>query len=96
MQGSLLAVSSPDQLATDTLPGLFSHVWAQDLSVYGATKAAVQTLSIMAAKELGQRGIRVNSVAPGVIPTDMSCGAFPPGGYEQMEAQTKQLTPLEH
>jgi 3-oxoacyl-[acyl-carrier protein] reductase len=42
------------------------------LSVYGATKGAVDTLVKHFASALGARGIRVNAVAPGVAETDMS------------------------
>lgn len=40
-------------------------------SVYGATKAAVSTLTKGAARELAPIGIRVNAVAPGITDTDM-------------------------
>lgn len=40
-------------------------------SAYAASKAAVSAVARSAAKELGPRGIRVNAVAPGVIPTDL-------------------------
>jgi len=40
--------------------------------VYAATKAAVIGMTTSAAKELGQFGITVNAVAPGVIDTDMT------------------------
>ena len=43
-------------------------------SVYAATKAAVETLTRYEAKELGARGIAVNTVAPGAIETDFSGG----------------------
>jgi 3-oxoacyl-[acyl-carrier protein] reductase len=42
------------------------------LSAYGATKGAVHTLVKHLASALGERGIRVNAVAPGVVETDMS------------------------
>jgi 3-oxoacyl-[acyl-carrier protein] reductase len=42
------------------------------LSVYAATKGAVDTLAKHFAFVLGARGIRVNAVAPGVVQTDMS------------------------
>ena len=42
------------------------------LSAYGATKGAVATLVTHFASALGERGIRVNAVAPGVVETDMS------------------------
>jgi NAD(P)-dependent dehydrogenase (short-subunit alcohol dehydrogenase family) len=43
-------------------------------SAYGAMKAAVETLSRYMARELGERGIAVNTVAPGAIETDFSGG----------------------
>src|SRR5258705_1951371 len=42
------------------------------LSAYGATKGAVGTLVTHFASALGERGIRVNAVAPGAVETDMS------------------------
>lgn len=42
------------------------------LSAYAATKGAVDTLVKHFAASLGERGIRVNAVAPGVVATDMS------------------------
>jgi 3-oxoacyl-[acyl-carrier protein] reductase len=44
------------------------------LSVYGATKAALDSFSRGLARELGSRGITVNSVAPGYLRTEMSHG----------------------
>ena len=39
--------------------------------VYSATKGAVIALTKSAAKELAPRGIRVNSIAPGLTQTEM-------------------------
>jgi 3-oxoacyl-[acyl-carrier protein] reductase len=44
------------------------------LSVYGATKAALDGLTRSLARELGSRGITVNGVAPGYLTTEMSQG----------------------
>jgi 3-oxoacyl-[acyl-carrier protein] reductase len=44
------------------------------LSVYGATKAALDGLTRGLARELGSRGITVNSIAPGYLRTEMSHG----------------------
>lgn len=43
-------------------------------SAYGATKAGVETLTRYLAKELGAKGIRANTVAPGAIETDFGGG----------------------
>lgn len=42
---------------------------------YAAVKGAVETLTLYMAKELGARGITVNTVAPGAIETDFGGGA---------------------
>lgn len=44
-------------------------------SAYGAMKAAIDSLSRYQALELGNRKIRVNSIAPGPIETDFGNGA---------------------
>ncbi|MEX0491676.1 SDR family NAD(P)-dependent oxidoreductase [Raoultella terrigena] len=43
-------------------------------SAYAAAKAAVEMLSVYMARELGGRGITVNTVAPGAIETDFGGG----------------------
>jgi 3-oxoacyl-[acyl-carrier protein] reductase len=47
------------------------------LSVYAATKAALDGFGISLARELGPRGIRVNIVAPGFLETDLSAPLSP-------------------
>lgn len=42
------------------------------LTVYAATKAAMDGFARSLARELGPRGIRVNSIAPGFLETDLS------------------------
>ncbi len=42
------------------------------LAAYASTKGAIDTLVTHFAVALGARGIRVNAVAPGIVPTDMS------------------------
>lgn len=42
------------------------------MSLYGASKAAIESYTRNTAKDLGHRGIRVNSVAPGIIDVAMS------------------------
>lgn len=54
------------------LSSLAAHASVGTLSAYAATKGAVDTLVKHFASALGERGIRVNAVAPGVVETDMS------------------------
>ena len=49
-----------------------AHTSFGTLSAYAATKGAINTLVLHFAAALGDRGIRVNAVAPGVVNTDMS------------------------
>jgi 3-oxoacyl-[acyl-carrier protein] reductase len=59
--GSVVLVSS-----------LAAHAVVGTLSAYAATKGAIDTLVKHFASVLGERSIRVNAVAPGVVATDMS------------------------
>jgi 3-oxoacyl-[acyl-carrier protein] reductase len=59
--GSIVLVSS-----------LAAHAAVGTLSAYAATKGAIDTLVKYFAAALGERGIRVNAVAPGIVATDMS------------------------
>ncbi|MDR3474721.1 MAG: SDR family oxidoreductase [Devosia sp.] len=61
--GRIINISSG--LTRLTLPGS---------AVYGAMKAAVETLTRYMARELGARGITVNVVAPGAVATDFGGG----------------------
>lgn len=46
-------------------------LYQPNYGVYAATKAAVEAMTHIAAKELGTRGITVNAVAPGPVATDL-------------------------
>ena len=54
------------------LSSLAARAVVGNLSAYAATKGAIDTLVKHFASALGDRGIRVNAVAPGVVPTEMS------------------------
>lgn len=54
------------------LSSLAARASVGNLSAYAATKGAIDTLVKHFAASLGERGIRVNAVAPGVVETDMS------------------------
>ena len=44
------------------------------IAAYGASKGAVEALTATLAVEWSQRGVRVNTVAPGYFPTELSAG----------------------
>jgi NAD(P)-dependent dehydrogenase (short-subunit alcohol dehydrogenase family) len=54
------------------LSSLAAHATVGNISAYAATKGAIDTLVKHFAVALGERDIRVNAVAPGVVETDMS------------------------
>ncbi|KAF2328081.1 SDR family NAD(P)-dependent oxidoreductase [Flavobacterium ginsenosidimutans] len=70
----LLPLLNDGSSIVNTSSGLARFSFA-GYSVYGAMKAAVDSLSRYQALELGSRKIRVNSVAPGAIETDFGGGA---------------------
>ena len=76
--GSIVTVSSMGAL--DGNPGK---------AVYGASKAALVTMSRVIANELGAQGIRSNCIAPGVIETDI-LQTMP----ESEVLKAKDLTPM--
>lgn len=77
--GRILNVSSG--LTRMAIPGF---------SAYAMMKAALETLSVYMAKELGVRGITVNTLAPGAIETDFGGGYVrdTPEVNEQLAAMT--------
>jgi NAD(P)-dependent dehydrogenase (short-subunit alcohol dehydrogenase family) len=61
--GSIVTVSS--------IAGVLTHRW---MTAYCVSKAAIEMLTRNAADELGGASIRVNSVRPGLVPTDLASG----------------------
>jgi len=60
--------------------------------VYSATKAAVDSITSVLAKELGERKIRINSINPGIVETE---GLHAAGIVESdFRKQTEKLIPL--
>lgn len=69
-----------------SIVGLRGHT---GLSVYSATKAALDGFTRSLAKELGPKGIRVNAVAPGYLDTEMSAALT-----AEQRARIVRRTPL--
>ncbi|NEJ73599.1 SDR family oxidoreductase [Rhizobium phaseoli] len=59
--------------------------------IYAATKAAVETLTAIMAKEMRGRNITVNAIAPGPVATDL----FLNGKSEELIARMAKMNPLE-
>lgn len=53
---------------------------------YAASKAAIDTMTIGLANEVGEQGIRVNAVRPGLIYTDMHADGGEPGRVDRMKS----------
>ncbi|WP_224388835.1 SDR family NAD(P)-dependent oxidoreductase [Pseudonocardia sp. ICBG1293] len=79
--GSILNIGSLD--SARAVPGM---------SVYAATKGAVDALTRVLAAELGPRGIRVNTLAPGGVETE----GIHASGFMGSDAETEMIgrTPL--
>lgn len=67
----MLARGSGHIVNISSIVGLSGY---RGLAVYSATKAALDGMTRALARELGSRGIIVNSVAPGYLRTEMSHG----------------------
>ena len=78
--GAIVNVSS--------IAGILTH---RMMSAYCVSKAGVEMLTRCAADELGEHGIRVNALRPGLVPTDL---AAPLAGHPLARANYESLMPL--
>ena len=81
--GSIVLVSS----AAARLGSPFEYV------DYAGSKAALDTLAIGLAKELAEDGVRVNSVRPGIIATDIHVSGGQPNRAERLGSGTRMGRP---
>jgi 3-oxoacyl-[acyl-carrier protein] reductase len=83
----LLAVRAAGPLLRDggriiNLSTLNTAIAGPAMVLYCASKAALEQVTAVASKELGPRGITVNTVSPGATDTDMLRGVNPPEAIE--------------
>src|SRR2546422_5194133 len=71
-----------------------SQVTPPSLSIYTATKSALDAITRVLAKELGPRQIRVNSINPGATATEGARAAGVIGVGSDFEKQMIAMTPL--
>jgi NAD(P)-dependent dehydrogenase (short-subunit alcohol dehydrogenase family) len=72
-----------------TMSSVSGLVGAPQRNAYAASKGAVDAMTRALAMELGEQGVRVNSVAPGVVDTDMwARNKALPGVVERVEDLT--------
>ncbi len=74
MQAIIVPMASQKGGAIINIGSVFGRVGGTGQSSYCASKAALEGMTRAAALELAQKNIRVNTVAPGFIDTDMTAG----------------------
>lgn len=90
--GAILAIQASLKLFGDTGGNIInissgaSRMPLPAASLYSATKAALDAITISLSKELGAKNIRVNSILPGATETEgaISAGVTAGSEYEQM------------
>jgi NADP-dependent 3-hydroxy acid dehydrogenase YdfG len=88
--------------AEDGLPADLVHVGSigahevfPNYGVYGATKAAVAHLTRNLRTELGPRGVRVKTIEPGLVRTELGSHVEHEAGRELLEQLLSQVEPIE-
>jgi 3-oxoacyl-[acyl-carrier protein] reductase len=76
------------------LSSVVSTLGIPGASVYSATKAAVNTITISLAKELGPKKIRVNAIAPGMVETEGTATMGITGPESEFRKQIESQTPM--
>ncbi|MER7490462.1 glucose 1-dehydrogenase [Streptomyces sp. NPDC126497] len=92
VMGTLLCARRAAQLMTPRGGGVIVNISSGAATLgspneyvhYAATKAAVDTLTLGLAKELGPDGIRVNAIAPGLVDTEMHAAMGAPDRVRDM------------
>ena len=89
LTAALIPTLAERQGSIVNLSSVSGVVGTPNRAAYAATKGAVDAMTRSLAIELGPLGIRVNSVAPGVVDTDLwARNKAVPGVVERIEEQT--------
>jgi 3-oxoacyl-[acyl-carrier protein] reductase len=67
-----MLIQPPGDRSVTVISSVVAKSGSPGLSVYAATKAALEGFAVSLAREVGPRGIRVNAVAPGFLETELS------------------------
>jgi len=89
----LMAMQRAEPLLRDggriiSISTLNTAVPVPGIALYCASKAALEQFTKVAARELGPRGITVNTVSPGATDTDLLRSSNPPEALERLPALT--------
>jgi 3-oxoacyl-[acyl-carrier protein] reductase len=82
----------PEGGSVINISSIASRLTQPGTAIYAATKASVDVITRVLAKELGPRRIRVNAISPGVVETEGARAANIMGS--DFEAQMARQTPL--
>ena len=69
---------------------IIARLGSQYVLIYGASKGALNALTPALADHLGEKGITINTVAPGPIDTDLSAKEYPMGRMLEMRQSIKR------
>jgi gluconate 5-dehydrogenase len=73
------------------IDSLNTYAPLKGVTVYAMTKGGISMMTRGMAQEWGRRGVRVNAIAPGFFPTDLSKRLW---AQEKMSSWAKVVTPL--
>jgi meso-butanediol dehydrogenase/(S,S)-butanediol dehydrogenase/diacetyl reductase len=85
---ALLAHRGDKPASVVNLASPVADLGASNTSSYTAVKGAIVALTRQLAVELGPKGVRVNAVAPGAVPTPGARAIVDEAGYAKRRAQT--------
>ena len=86
-EAKLMKASGGGSIANiSSIAGSHTHHW---MTAYCVAKAGLNMLTRCAADDLGEHGIRVNAVAPGLVPTDLAAGLV--GNEETVQEYLRRM-----